>query len=422
MAGFNPTTFYEGSPLYNNSGLYDGFRYPGPNQSDWKVELAVDLAANGVGDWFTLDDPVKGVLDNATYLLAGDVLIDITRWVRSISTDRGRSRRLGRFTAGTCSFTLDNRDRLFDPLMTGSPLYGSVVPRKEVRVTYKGQRIFTGNVEDWDFGYNVNGDSVAVPSSADAMSFLARRTYPAATENPQAASNRALAVLSTVGWPDDGIIVVGDVATSAPLTGDTHDDVPALQYLQKVELSDIGALFVNKNGVIEYHIGLPFPYTPTVQATFGEGGIPYSSLQVAYETDVMTNSVTCNFGASSSTTFDDATSQTEYGMLASSYDTLLSNTPAAQGFAQSYVTALKDPTYYISELTVNMYGLSTADQLAVLTLELADDVEVIHRPNDTGEVQTYSLRIDGIAHNATPGAHTVTFKMSPPIQVITVPI
>ena len=31
------------------------------------VEIAFDLSANGVGNWFTLDDPLKGVLDNTTY-------------------------------------------------------------------------------------------------------------------------------------------------------------------------------------------------------------------------------------------------------------------------------------------------------------------------------------------------------------------
>lgn len=422
MAGFNPTTYYEGTPLYTNSGLYDGFRYPGPNDSDWKIELAVDLSANGVGDWFTLDDPVKGVLDNATYLLAGDVLIDITRWVRAVSVNRGKSRRLQKFTAGTCSFTLDNRDRLFDPLMAGSPLYGSIVPRKEVRVSYRGQRVFTGNVEDWDFGYNVNGDSVAIPSSADALSFLARRTYPAATETAESAYARVGNVLDAISWPDDARVFVGNIFDSAALYADTHDDVSALQYLQQVELSDIGMLFANKAGAIEYHVGLQDPWTPTYQATFGEGGIPFFGIQVAYETDVMSNAVTCNYNVSSTYTASDATSQATYGMLASSYDTLLATSPAGIGFAESYLAALKDPQYYISELSVNMLGIPSAFVPTVLALELGDAVQVIYRPNNTGEVQTYSLLVEGIAHDANPNSHVVTFKMAPPIPVVIIPV
>lgn len=422
MAGFDPTTYYNASTDYEAPSLYNGFRYPGANDSPWKIELAIDLAANGVGDWFTLDDSAKGVLDNATYLLAGDVFIDITRWVRSLSVSRGRSRRLQRFTAGTCRIDLDNRDRLFDPLMEASPLFGSIVPRKEVRVSYQGSRVFTGNVEDWDYSYDISGDSIATAVSADALSFLSRRTYPAATETQQSSLARFTAVLDGISWPPEARVVVGQSFDFTTLYGDTHDDTSALQYLQNVELSEIGVLFANRDGLIEFHGALDYPYNPTFLATFGVGGIPFFGIQVSYETDVMTNSVTCKYQASSSTTSDDSDSQEKYGMLASSYDTLLANGTDAQGFNLSYLGAFKEPTYYISELSVNMLGLSTVDALKVLSLELADPVEVIYRPNDTGEPQEYALVIEGISHDVTPNSHIVTFKMAPPIVSITVPI
>jgi hypothetical protein len=80
-----------------------------------KVSVAFDLSANGIGNYFTLDDPVKGVLDNTTYVLAGDVLVDLTDRVRSVQVKRGRNRQLGRFTAGAANITFDNRDRYLDP-------------------------------------------------------------------------------------------------------------------------------------------------------------------------------------------------------------------------------------------------------------------------------------------------------------------
>jgi hypothetical protein len=80
-----------------------------------KVSVAFDLSANGVGNYFTLDDPVKGVLDNTTYVLAGDVLVDLTSRVRSVQVKRGRNRQLGRHTAGAANITFDNRDRYLDP-------------------------------------------------------------------------------------------------------------------------------------------------------------------------------------------------------------------------------------------------------------------------------------------------------------------
>ncbi len=64
-----------------------------------KVEIAFDLAANGLGSFFTLDDPVKGKLDNTLYVLGGDVLVDVTSTVRQVSVKRGRNRQLEKFTA-----------------------------------------------------------------------------------------------------------------------------------------------------------------------------------------------------------------------------------------------------------------------------------------------------------------------------------
>lgn len=420
MSGFNPTTYYQSSSLYNNAGLYDGFRYPGENDSEWVIELAVDLAANGVGDWFTLDDPVKGVLDNATYLLAGDVLIDITRWVRELSVTRGRSRQLQKFTAGTCRITLDNRDRLFDPLMAGSPLFGSIVPRKEVRVTYRGQKVFTGNVEDWDFAYDLSGESLAIASAADAFAFLSRQTYPAATETAESGVDRFNGVLDIIGWPLDARSIKGDLAASSPMGPDVHGDVATLDYLQKVELSDLAYSYATRAGKLEYRTPAVKPYSPTYAATFGETGIPFSGISVAYEVDQMVNEISVTYVGGTATATN-ATSQTEYGMLTSSYDTILENATQATEFADAYISSFKDPSYYISNLTINGLGVSTSDLSSLLSLELADPVRVLFRPNDTGLEQDYGLVVQGISHNVTTESHFITLQMAPPIIRLDLP-
>ena len=53
-----------------------------------KVQVAFDLSANGIGNYFTLNDSTRGVLDGATYVLAGDVLVDLTDRVRSVQVKR----------------------------------------------------------------------------------------------------------------------------------------------------------------------------------------------------------------------------------------------------------------------------------------------------------------------------------------------
>ena len=100
-----------------------------------KVEIAFDLSAAGNGDFFTLNDPIKGELDNTIYPLAGDILTDVTTDVRGLSIRRGRSRELDKYQAGSLDVTLDNRDRDYDPtndLDTGTRLNQAINPSFEV--------------------------------------------------------------------------------------------------------------------------------------------------------------------------------------------------------------------------------------------------------------------------------------------------
>lgn len=122
-----------------------------------KVEIAFDLSAAGSGDFFTLNDPVKGILDNTTYPLAGDILTDVTTDVRDLRIRRGRSRELDKYQAGSADVTLDNRDRDYDPtnaLETGTRLNQAINPSFEVDLSgyNSGSSYFTiGN----SFRYNL---------------------------------------------------------------------------------------------------------------------------------------------------------------------------------------------------------------------------------------------------------------------------
>jgi len=84
-------------------------------RADTKVYIAFDLSVSGQGNFFTLNDAVKGELDNTTYVLAGDVLTDITDDVRSVQVRRGRSWQLDKFETGTANVVLANRERQYDP-------------------------------------------------------------------------------------------------------------------------------------------------------------------------------------------------------------------------------------------------------------------------------------------------------------------
>lgn len=114
-----------------------------------------------------------------TPLTVSPTWTDVTDYVRDNSAriSRGRPTELDTFTAGQCSFTLDNRDGRFSPLNASSPYVNKLLPGKQVRITatYSGTdyRIFRGFITGWPQRYSQGKKDAIVPIVAyDALSKL----------------------------------------------------------------------------------------------------------------------------------------------------------------------------------------------------------------------------------------------------------
>jgi hypothetical protein len=379
-----------------------------------RVQIAFDLNANGVGDYFTLDDATKGVLDNVTYELAGDVLVDVTDRVRSVQVRRGRSTQLEKFTAGNANLVIDNRDRALDPLNASSPYYGSILPGKEILIDHDGYPIYAGNVADWNFTYDLNGDSLAEPSAVDGFAIIAPQVRTPGTAISQKTGARVAAVLTEIGWPlAQRDISTGQATLDADVVG---DNVNALAYLSQVaDVSEPGALFVSKTGAMTFRDRADLQaYTSGI--TFGPSGIPFTGISVDYGSEQLVNSVNVTFpnGAvvAGTAIASDATSQTRYGVIDKTYTTLLDTLDDAQALANWQVALYAEPVYRVNTLTVNLSGITSIQAGQVLDLELGDAVQVSWTPNGIGSAITQIVSIDGISHEATPSMHSVTFDLS----------
>lgn len=379
-----------------------------------KVEIGFDLSVSGVGDWLTLDDTTKGVLDGTTYTLAGEVLVDVTDSVRSVSSNRGRSRTLEKFTAGGATVVLDNRDRAFDPMETSSPYHGQIVPRKQLRISVRGRNLFTGNIEDWSWDYTTGNDATATVDAIDGFAVLAQANLTPGTATAQTTSARISAILDDVGWPaTTRVISTGDATLAADVIGDSDN---ALSYIGTVETSENGAAFINVDGAFTFLSRSDLQDFSTGGLTFGTGGIPFVEYAAASLTEEMKNQVSVTWSAGTAVggtaVASDAASQAAYGVFDASYDTLLADGTQAQTLADFLVSVYKNPTYRIDSITVALHGITQAEADQVLALELGDIVQVVWTPQGSGDVISQYVVIDSIEHSAVPLAHTVTFKLS----------
>lgn len=401
--------------LFNDRRFtYDGSLKPPSGMSALRARIAFDLQANGIGDYFTLDDPTKGQLDNATYKLVDDVLVDVTDYLRHVSIRRGRSRQLDKFTAGVASLTLDNRDRAYDPTNTKSPYYGSLVPRKQVIIDYKGVNIATMMVEDWNFDFTIGGDSTAEAKCVDGFSILAQASLTAGTTTAQSTDARVTWTLNAVSWPDgQRAIGTGDASLYADVIG---ENVNVLSYLQLVETSEAGALFVDVDGAVAFRSRTSMQSFPTDGIVFGVNDIPFVDIANVYGTEEMTNSVQVTYPTGATTvgtaTADDAAAINKYGTMEAQFSTLLADGTQADNLATFQVEKYAEPVYRVDRITVILEMLSASDVARVVGAELGDVARVNWRPNGIGEEISQYVVIDAIEHEAVPGRHQVTFTLS----------
>jgi hypothetical protein len=379
---------------------------------DTKVFVEFNIELVDV-EFFTLDDEIKGLLDG-TYPLGGDVLVDVTQYVSSVSINRGKSRELDRYTSGQASVTFHNDNRYFDPFFTESPYFQQFVPKRQVVIEANGVRQFTGEIDDIDLTYNLGNKSFATITCSDAFAIISTTELSEFTTSSQFSGQRIEAILSRpeVNWP----IADRDIDTGQQLLqADTvPDNTNSLGYLQTVEQSEPGSLFISKNGLVTFkdRVNLP-PLIETIAfADDGtENGVSYNNIEVSYGSENLYNRVTITRANGTAQTADSVSSQDLFGIQALSLEGLLMiDDEAALSIAGFLVDKYELPELRFAKLGFTLHDKSEEIQDRILGLEINDAVRVIFTPNNIGDPISEFALITGISHNIGIDQYNISFE------------
>lgn len=373
-----------------------------------KVELGFD--GNGPGNFFTLDDPTAGVLDGTEYVLGGAAYYDVTEYVKSISINRGKSRELDRFNAGSLNVQFNNQNRYFDPTNTASPFFGQIVPRREVRVTAGTVVQFYGLVDDWNLDYNISGLSDASLTAFDGFSKLAGQALTAGTSTVQLSGARIESVLSDSGvqWPTTArAIDAGGQTLQADVVA-TGTNV--MQYINTIEQSEPGIFFIDKSGNATFRDRNRLYASSNAVVLSDDGtGIPYGDIKVNYGSELLYNQAEISRLNGGVAVADDLLSQQTYGVRSYEASDLLMNTDDALGqLAIFLVNQYANPEYRFESVTVLMSKLSEAQQNSVLGLEIGSICRIKFQPNKIGAVIDKYAQVIGIQNQMSISDHKVT--------------
>lgn len=416
------------------------------NTPDPTITLLFGIDFDG-GSVFTLNDPVRGILDNTLYLLGGDTGTNIAASAYDISIRRGRRNVLENTDVGTATVAFRNYDRQFDPLNTESPLHGSVGPGVETRISMYGERIFTGYTDDWLNSYTVSGEAIGSFPCIDGLGVMARQAFDAWTSTSgEKPGQRLTAILDRdeVGWPDGLRNIAPGVNT---LVGDniTWGSDPA-NYVQLVAESDFGNAYIDRNGVFTFRdraaLVNPVPSltfsdefdfdlvdtdgamlevgggTDVLGGSFDFVGLPFYDAPLTSASENLYSQVSIDReGGTVQTASSDGVGIRSAIRRLSKNGLLMDSDPQALDMANWLLSLLSEPIPHLASISVDVSAIPESYQARVARLDVGDVIRVVWTPLNVGSTLDETYSIEGVEHRIPfDASHTVTYSLSPVTQ------
>jgi len=364
------------------------------------------------GTPFQLDDAYYGVLNTTGRgVLGGVTMADLTSLVKSVNINRSRSRQLDQFNAGTATIAFYNATQVLNPNNTSSPYYPGVVPRCPVQVLANGIPIYTGLIKDWNLDYEISNQDMMYAVCSDQFTVLANQELNAVTPSAQATGARINAILDLPEITYAGARSI-DAGSSTLGAYAIAQDTNCLNYLQQVNTSEQGYLFMSANGTLTFK-GRSSVLNPVAGATFNTTGtgLPYQTLINQYGDELLYNYIVTQSPAGAAQTASNTTSINTYQSQNYNLLNLLnSTTTEVAGLGNYLLGKYQNPVLRFTGLSTQLSALTSANQNIALNLDLTSICTVIKTfiaGTPTSETQT--LIVSGVSHNITPGSHIISY-------------
>jgi hypothetical protein len=369
-------------------------------------------STTGFGTPFQLDDAFYGVLNTTGRgTLGGVTFVDLTSIVESVNITRGRNRQLDQFNAGTATIAFNNQTEILNPTNTASPYYPFVLPRCPVQILANGIPIYTGLVTDWNLDYDISNKDMMYASCVDNFTVLANQALNAVTPSSQATGARINTILDLTEINYQGARSI-DTGSSTLGAYAIDQDTVCLNYLQQVNTSEQGYLFMSANGTLTFK-GRSSVLNPVAGATFNTDGtgLPYQTLINQYGDELLYNYVVTQSPAGAAQITSSAASIALYQTQNYNLLNLLNSTTAAVAALGNYLLGkYQNPVLRFTGLSTQLTALSEANQNIALTLDLTSICSVVKNfVVGTPATETQTLIVSGVSHNITPGSHIISY-------------
>jgi hypothetical protein len=389
------------------------------------------IATGFLVDAFTLDDPIKGLLDSTEYVLDGTTeFASVIDGATGISVFRGRRDIGDQFTAGTMSFDLNDTftGGIFNPFDTLSPYFNTddavpgLAPMRKVVLSREGEELFNGYIVDYSYNFNLGGlDTVSV-ACADDFYLLSQTYLNEFNVTEQLASARLVALLAlpevnAFQLPGEQNIETSTITLGGAAAYTVPNGTSVAAYTAKINESVQGRIFISRDGVFTFQDRIGNTLSAS-SADFHDDGtaIPYDNVGISFEANQVINRASVQHaGASTPEIADDLTSQATYFIQTTAIsDALVHNDTAALDLANYLLVGQPEARY--TNVSTLFASLTDAQRDTVAVLEIGNTI-TIEKSFTSGVTITslaQELAIEGIQHEIDLSTgHRITLFTSP---------
>ena len=383
-------------------------------------------------DAFVLDDTLKGILDNTSYVLDGTTeFASVMDSTTSITAKRGRRDIGDTFSAGTMTFTIQDVSGIFNPFDESSPYWDTseakpgLAPMRQVKLiryssTDVPELLYSGYVVNYDYNFALGGLDTVTVYCADQF-YLLSQTY-LDEFNPSAETSGAR-IETVLDLPEvDFPALARDIATGTVNLGHAAAyTVPAgtnvLQYIAQInDTAEFGRLFMSRDGVLTFQDRIGNTLSASV-ADFHDDGTnyKYSGVGISFEADSVVNRAVVTGLNGNTATASDLASIATYFIQTDSITNSLLHEQGSIDTAASYLLNPEPEARYTSVET-KFLMLTTAQKDTLATLEIGDTITVEKTfPSGAGTTQlAQELSVEGIEHYLDfSTGHRVLYSTAP---------
>ena len=377
----------------------------------------------GWGDVFVLGDLDDGILGENILGTRTAQVANITDEVQNISIRRGRDRVFDNFTAGTATIRFLDFTGDWNPNNPSSIYYGQIKPMRQVKIhtTYDAvtYNLFTGFIASWDWEWADQAATYAIVTIQCVDAFrllgLSNITTVAGQSAGDLPGTRIGLILDQIGWPSTlRNIDIGDTE----LEGDPGTQRNALEAIQNIEESDLGAFFIDPDGYATYYSRIDLSQKASGTATeFNDDGtdIAYQDIDISLDDTELANQVTLTRLSGSPQTVSDAASISEYFLRSYSSSGLMMRTNTiAENRARQILAYRKDARLRVDSITLDLSSPSNR-VVPGLSLDVGDPI-IVNREMAAATMFDLRITVNGVNHDITPERWTTRFTTAYPLS------